>query len=40
MDFKNIDSYSQEEIEEILDNASNSYYNSGKRNLLMKSLIF
>ena len=30
MDFKNLDSYSQEELEEILDNASNSYYNSGK----------
>ena len=33
MDFKNIDSYTQQEIEEILDNASNSYYNSGKEEL-------
>ena len=33
MDFKNLDSYSQEELEEILDNASNSYYNSGKEEL-------
>ena len=33
MNFKNIDSYTQHEMEEILDNASNSYYNSGKEQL-------
>ena len=33
MDFQNIDNYSQEELEEILDDASNSYYNTNKLTL-------
>lgn len=33
MDFQNIDNYSQEELEEILDDASNSYYNTSKLTL-------
>ena len=30
MDFQDIDNYSQEELEEILDDASDSYYNTSK----------
>ena len=33
MDFQNIDNYSKEELEEILDGASNSYYNTNKLKL-------
>ena len=33
MDFNNLDSYSQKELEEILNDASNSYYNTGKEEL-------
>ena len=33
MDFQNIDNYTQEELEEILDDASNSYYNTDKLTL-------
>ena len=33
MDFQDIDNYSQEELEEILDSASNSYYNTNKLTL-------
>jgi len=34
MNFQNIDNYSQEELEEILDDASNSYYNTNKLELI------
>ena len=30
MDYQNIDNYTQEELEDILDNASNAYYNTNK----------
>ena len=30
MDYQNIDNYTQEELEHILDNASNAYYNTNK----------
>ena len=33
MDFQNIDNYSQEDLEELLDDASNSYYNTNKLTL-------
>ena len=33
MDFNNLDSYSQKELEEILNDDSNSYYNTGKEEL-------
>jgi len=33
MDFQNIDNYTQEELEEILDDASDSYYNTNKLSL-------
>ena len=40
MDFNNLDSYSQKELEEILNDASNSYYNTGKEELTDKEFDF